>query len=294
MSDPYEDSHVSYDASVIATNPTAPPARRLAVVNQKGGVGKTATALGMAGALAELKRRVLLVDWDPQGHLTEALGAPEATPPATVAARVLGQWSGPARELVWSHPSAGVDLLPTNVDAFLLAAHLYPSRGKEFRLSALLDELAADYDDILIDCPPELGVLTDNALWAVREPSAEKAPDAPNGVIIPAEAEDSSLRALSLLLAQIDSLQKQLNAAVTTLGLVINAYDSRRGGIVTSTMQALSELPNLRHLAVIEDLKWVREAWRNRVPVVHYAPDSPTAQQYRDLTATVHEKSQSA
>lgn len=256
------------------------------MVNQKGGVGKTASTKGLAGALTEQGRRVLLVDWDPQGHLTEALGAPETTPPATVAERILGHWSGPVGELVWRHET-GIDVLATNVDAFLLAAQLYPTRAKEFRLAALLDELDAydeyegsyPYDDVLIDCPPELGVLTDNALWAVRRTGSARR----SGVVVPALAEDSTLRALRLLLAQIDSLQAQLAVTVDVLGLVINAYDRRRGGIVTSTMHALTALPGLEHLATVDDLKHVREAWRAQTPVVQHAPESPSAASYREL-----------
>src|SRR4051812_7281505 len=137
--------------------------QRFAVVNQKGGVGKTATTLNLGAALAEVGHRVLLVDFDPQGHLTRALGVPDATAPATLASTLLGQWDGELRELVTTHRER-LHVIPTNPDMFLLEPQAYARPGREYLLEKLLDAMAPAYDVCLIDCPPSLGVLTDNAL----------------------------------------------------------------------------------------------------------------------------------
>lgn len=241
----------------------------LAITNQKGGVGKTATAINLGGALAEAGRRVLLVDLDPQGHLTEALGLAEAVEPATLAQAMLGRWDGPARDLVATYRDR-IGVIPTNVDNFLLEPALYQERGREHRLARVLRQLTEDYDVCLIDCPPSLGVLTDNALIAARR------------ALIPVQSEDSTLRALRLLLQQIRSVEVGLEIRVELVGMVVNLFDRRRGQVVTSTLDTLRSMA-LPVLAVVPDRAAVREVWRYRAPVTEHSPDSDAATIYRDL-----------
>lgn len=247
----------------------------LAVMNQKGGVGKTAVTKNLGGALAELGYRVLLVDLDPQGHLTEACGVAETTPPATLAKALLMD----ADKLGIDHVRAliapwreRIDLIATNIDAFLLERELYRSRGVEFRLQRVLELVDAldVYDVCLIDCPPSLGVLTDNALVAAGQ------------ALVPVQSEDSALRALRLLLEQVNTMQAELRISVDVLGMVVNLYDKRKGQIVTSTLEALRQMP-LPILAVIDERAAVREAWRAGAPVVDHLPDSPSAEAFRNL-----------
>jgi chromosome partitioning protein len=252
----------------------------LAVANQKGGVGKTTTTINLGAALAEMGQRVLLIDLDPQGHLTEAVGLPHTTHPATLTETLVGRFTGDLRQLVTpyrEYANGGrIDVITTNLDMFLLEGQLYALQMKEHRLTrflAVLDEL---FDVCLIDCPPSLGPLTDNALTAARR------------VLVPVESEDSSLKALALLVEQqLNTLADHLGGPIEVVGLVVNAYDKRRGRIVTSTLAAFQALPNLDVLAIIEDRKEVREAWRAQVPVVEYAPDTDVAGWYRDLGKTV-------
>jgi chromosome partitioning protein len=255
----------------------------LAVVNQKGGVGKTATTINVGAAFAEAGSRVLLVDWDPQGHLTRSLGLPDSAPPATLTGALLGQWSGELRELITPFGER-LDVIATNQDAFLLEPQMYARTGREYLLGSLLDALEPAYDVCLIDCPPSLGALTDNALAATwrRRPAERR-----GRVLIPVQAEDSSIDALRLLFDQMRTIEAALGMTLETAGLVVNLYDARRGNVATSTLKALSEIDGLNVLTVIGDRKEMREAWRLHQPVVAHAPTSDPAGWYRELAKTL-------
>lgn len=250
----------------------------LAVMNQKGGVGKTATTVNLGGVLAEMGYRVLLVDLDPQGHMTEACSVPEADDDLTLRTLLLKDPDDVTPSMVadliapWRER---IDIVPTNVDAFVLERELYgTARAMEWRLSRLLEvvEQLDRYDACLIDCPPSLGVLTDNALLAARQ------------ALIPTQSEDSALRALRLLLKQVNSLQRAMRVEIDLIGMVVNLYDRRRGQVITSTLEALRSMP-LPILSVIGDRTVIREAWRAGLPVTEYSPDSPSAQAYRKIGA---------
>lgn len=247
----------------------------ITVVNQKGGVGKTATTANLGAALAQLGMRVLLVDLDPQGHLTRSLGLPDAVDPATLPAAMLGQWSGELGELV-AVQSPQMHVIPTSMQMVLLEPQLYARSGREWLLSRLLDAVAPVYDVCLLDCPPSLGALTDAAIVAARTDSNRT-----GGLLVPVQAEDSSLDALRLLLRQIETLADVLSLDVRLLGLVVSLYDARRGRIVTSVMDALQARGDV--LAVIGDRREIREGWRLHAPVVEHAPESDAAGWYRDL-----------
>lgn len=263
--------------------------RRHAVVNQKGGVGKTATTANLGAALAELGRRVLLVDFDPQGHLTRMLGLPDSQPPATLAGALLGDWSGELRELVTPFRER-LHVIVTAADMFLLEPRMYGGniRAREFRLSRLLDAFEPAYDYCLIDCPPSLGALTDNALVATRRPGPTDE-HAGGSILIPVQAEDTSLDALGLLFDQIRTVETELRVQLDVGGLVVNLYDSRRGRIATSTLEAFRGMEGLEVLAVIGDRTAVRETRRLTTPVVEHAPTSEAAGWYRDLAKRIDE-----
>lgn len=247
----------------------------IALLNQKGGVGKTMITINLGAALAELGYRALLVDLDPQGHLTEACSLPESTEPATLANALLldsGNLTAEHVDALIAPWRERVDVIPTNLDAFTLERQLYRARGPEYRFLRVIELLAASgrYDVCLIDCPPSLGVLTDNALVAAEQ------------LLIPVQSEDSTMRALRLLLEQVTAVKSELRTEVEIAGMVVNLYDSRRGHIVTSTLESLKQMP-LEILAVINDRAAIREAWRAGQAVIDYAPNSDSAAAFRSL-----------
>lgn len=251
------------------------------MTNQKGGVGKTANTINLGAALAEFGRRTLLVDWDPQGHMTEALGIPESPDDRTMKGWVLGEWRSDPHELVVPYRER-LHVLPTNVDMFLLDKGLYTANNREMLLSKLLSHFEDDYDACVIDAPPSLGIGTECALMAAR-----KRPGKRGGLVVPVEAEDSSIRALRLLLRQIAILSDAMDAQIDILGLVPSRFDTRDGEIVSSMLEAFRGLGEPPVIAEIKKRTDIRKAWRAKVPLLEYDPKCEASQWYRDLAKVV-------
>lgn len=253
------------------------PVRVIAAAQQKGGVGKTNTVLHLSGALASRGLRVLAIDWDPQGALTAALGMGYQPDGQTLAAYLLGTYTGPAAAL--AHERAeNLSVVTTNLDAFLLGPSLYQVRAREKQLArfirAYCEELGDDRPDVvLIDCPPALDLMTDNAFWAAR---------GDGGALIVAEAEDSIFLGLNLLYGQMDALAEAMETTVRRLGVVINGYDARRGTMVRQVHDKLHEMqPEV--FGVVPDRAVIREAYRARTTVQDYAPEHETAALYLSI-----------
>jgi chromosome partitioning protein len=269
----------------------ADPERKI-VVNQKGGVGKTAVSAGIGQAYAEDGKRVLIVDFDPQGHLSEQLGVPQIEPDHdSLVSHMCGDGQGDLRDLVVVIDDLRFEkrlhVLPACFDGFLLDAKVavvaMQKRGfqKEAALEMALRPLESDYDVIIVDCPPSLGIAVDAALYYGRRRREE--PKGRSGVIIPVLAEDSSMTAYSMLDQQIDDLCGDLSLEIDHLGLVVNQYDSRRGYVATSTLDEWKSVGDPRVLAVIGDLKEQREAVRKKMPLLSYAPHSDQAEAMRQV-----------
>lgn len=267
------------------------PERKI-VCNQKGGVGKTAVSAGMAQAYAEEGKRVLLVDYDPQGHLSEQLAIPRIQPGHdSLVSHMCGDGQGDMRDLVMTIEDPRFEkrlhILPACFDGFLLDSRIAviasQKRGfqKEAALELALRPLEADYDVIIIDSPPSLGIAMDAALYYGRSRRNER--PGRSGVVIPVLAEDSSATAYGMLAEQITELCDDLSLQVDYLGLVVNLYDSRRGYVATSSLAEWKKLGDPPVLAVIGDLKEQRETVRKRRPLLSYAPHSDQAEAMRRI-----------
>ena len=185
----------------------------LAVVNQKGGVGKTTTSVNLAAALAQAGRRVLLVDLDPQGNATMGSGVDKRTLARTVYHVLLGL--GEISGVRVRAERGGYDLVPANRELAGAEVELVQLAGRESRLKAALESVVDDYDFILIDCPPSLSLLTVNALTAAQR------------VLIPMQCEYYALEGLSDLVGTIKRVRANLNPRIEIAGLLRTMYDPR-------------------------------------------------------------------
>ena len=186
--------------------------RIIAVANQKGGVAKTTTVASLGAAMAEEGRKVLLVDLDPQACLTYSLGLDPEEVEFSVHDVLLGRVDA---RMVVATTEEGPDLLPATIDLAGTEAHLLTRTGREYVLRSALEELADDYDVVLIDCSPSLGVLTVNALTAADE------------VLIPMQCETLSHRGVRQLLDTVNDVQRLCNRDLRILGVLPTMYDSR-------------------------------------------------------------------
>jgi chromosome partitioning protein len=186
-------------------------AKIVALANQKGGVGKTTTAINLGASVAACERRVLLVDLDPQANATSGIGVTEADPSMY---DVLIE-NMPLREIIRPTEIPTLFLAPSSVDLVGAEVELRDAIGREYYLKRVLEPIAADYDYILIDSPPSLGLLTVNGLTAA------------NSVLVPLQAEYFALEGVTQLLATIDRVKSAVNPSLDVEGIVLTMYDER-------------------------------------------------------------------
>ena len=253
------------------------PARIVAVCNQKGGVGKTTTTINLGAALAEQGRRVLLVDFDPQGALSVGLGIQPHDIDATVY-NLLMERGTTAHDVLIKTQVHGMDLMPSNIDLSGAEVQLVHEVGREYVLGGVLEPLVSEYDVIMIDCQPSLGLLTINALAAA------------DGVLIPLECEYFAMRGVALLMETIEKVSRRLNTKLTIDGLLATMYDSR----TLHTREVLASIVNgfgdkVFHTVINRTVRFP-DATVAGEPITSFDSGSMGANSYRELAKEVLER----
>ena len=245
----------------------------IAIVNQKGGVGKTTTAVSLAAYLAHLGRQVLLVDVDPQANATSGLGLEHRNLEAGIYEALLGQ--KPLVEIIKRTVQSGLKIAPATISLAGAGVELVGLENREFRLSLILDEVKQDFDYIIIDGPPSLGLLTINSLVAADE------------VLIPIQSEYYALEGLSQLLETISLVQNNLKPSLGIMGAVITMFD-RRNKLSESVMSELYQyFPNRIFRSVIPRSVRLAEAPSYGRSIFHYDPKSKGGRAYEGLAKEI-------
>ena len=244
------------------------PARIIAMCNQKGGVGKTTTAVNLAAALAEYGRRVLVVDFDPQGALSTHLGV-IAVPGeiATIYELMKGSIKDP-HEVIRKSPIKNLDLIPANIDLSVAEIELVNEVARESILANILRKVSDEYDVIIIDCQPSLGLLNVNALTAAH------------GVLIPMATDFFALRGVALLKDQINKVQERLNPALKLDGILVTLHERTLHSkeVLDRLQEAFESFVFKTQIARTVKFK---DATVAQLPITSYAPSSEAAESYR-------------
>jgi chromosome partitioning protein len=248
--------------------------RVIALANQKGGVGKTTTAINLGAALAERGKRVLLIDMDPQGALSVGLGLNPLALDQTLY-NLLMNPKLDADPVITSTKVTGLDLLPSNIDLAAAEVMLVGEVAREQALARVLRPLRKRYDFLLIDCPPSLGLLTVNSLTAA------------DGVLVPLECEYFALRGMALLMDTISKITDRLNPNLEIVGILATMYDAR----TVHGREVLGRVEDAFGDRVFQTVigKTIRfaEAPVAGESILTYAADSPGAAAYRELAKEV-------
>ena len=243
-----------------------------AIANQKGGVGKTTSAINLSGYLAGSGRRVLLVDMDPQANATSGLGYNKYEMEKSTYDLLLH--TADLETVRITHPEFRMDLLPSHPDLAGAEVELVTAIGREHRLRELLVGANGRYDYILIDCPPSLSLLSINALTAARD-----------GIIIPVQCEYLALEGLGQLMQTINLVQKYLNPQLQVRGLIMTMYDSRTNLSREVVEEVQKHFPGKVFRTIVPRNVRLSEAPSYGQPINIYAPTSPGAVAYKMLAA---------
>ena len=245
------------------------PARIISLCNQKGGVGKTTTTINLAASLAEYGRRVLAVDFDPQGALSAGLGI--QTHDVTTIYDLLIDTKRDPHEAIVHTAVENLDVIPANIDLSAAEVQLVNEVARETILARVLRKVAPEYDVILVDCQPSLGLLTVNALTASH------------GVIIPLECEFFALRGVALLIETIDKVRDRLNPTIHLDGLLATMYDPRTlhsREVLERVVEAFGD--DVLETVIGRTVKFP-DASVSGMPITEFAPEHAAAQAYLRL-----------
>ncbi|GAX89133.1 ParA family protein [Effusibacillus lacus] len=248
-------------------------ARIIAVANQKGGVGKTTTAVNLGACLASLGKRVLLVDIDPQGNTTSGVGINKADVNSCIYDVLINEVD--AKEAIQATQIDGLHIIPATIQLAGAEIELVPTISREVRLRKALQPMKSKYDYIIIDCPPSLGLLTVNALTAS------------DSVLIPIQCEYYALEGLSQLLNTIRLVQKHLNTKLEIEGVLLTMLDARTNlgiQVIEDVKKYFRE--KVYHTIIPRNVR-LSEAPSHGQPIIAYDPKSRGAEVYMDLAKEV-------
>jgi chromosome partitioning protein len=243
------------------------------VVNQKGGVGKTTTTVNLAACLAGMGRKVLIVDSDPQGNTTSGLGFDKRDIKKCIYDTLINDV--PAKDVIIKTEYENLSLLPATIQLAGAEIELVNLMSRETRLKRTLDRVKHDYDYVLIDCPPSLGLLTVNALTAA------------NSVMIPIQCEFYALEGVSMLMNTIQLVQRNLNPALKLEGVIMTMFDARTNLSMDVVNEVKKYFNTKMYNTIIPRNVRLSEAPSHGQPIIIYDPKSKGALVYQDLAKEV-------
>lgn len=247
--------------------------RIIAIANQKGGVGKTTTAINLSACLAEAGQKVLTVDFDPQGNATSGLGFEKGYMDKTVYELMIGECE--IEECLIHDVQENLDVLPSDVDLAGAEIELLDETDKESILKHYLEKVEGDYDYIIIDCPPSLNLLTINALTAA------------DTVLVPIQCEYYALEGLTQILQTVDLVKKKMNPKLELEGVVFTMYDARTNLSLQVVENVKTHLNRNIYKTIIPRNVRLAEAPSHGMPINLYDTRSTGAESYRMLAAEV-------
>lgn len=250
--------------------------RVIAVANQKGGVGKSTTAINLSACLAEKGKKVLAIDIDPQGNTTSGLGVDKNNVENTLYELLLGE--AEAKDTIVKDVVENVDLIPSNVNLSGAEIELIGVDEKEYIMKKIIDKVRRKYDYIIMDCPPSLNMLTINALTAATS------------VLVPIQCEYYALEGLSQLIHTIDLVKERLNKRLVMEGVVFTMYDARTNLSLQVVENVKENLNKTIYKTIIPRNIRLAEAPSHGMPINLYDPKSAGAENYRLLAEEVIHK----
>lgn len=250
--------------------------RTIAIANQKGGVGKTTTAINLSACLAEKGKKVLAVDMDPQGNMTSGLGVDKDSVENTIYNLIIGE--SKMEEVLIKDVLENLDIIPTNIDLSGAEIELLDVEEKEYIVRNEIDKIKYNYDFIIIDCPPSLSMLTINAMTTA------------DSVLVPIQCEYYALEGLSQLIHTVELVRDRLNPKLTIEGVVFTMYDARTNLSLQVVENVKDNLEQTIYKTIIPRNIRLAEAPSYGIPINKYDPKSAGAESYLRLADEVIDK----